>query len=171
MSRCSLVNMCSTCVASVPLVLHGLTKLNHRLAFNDLDDSEVCNVYGRWLFYIFLPEDYTDNEGAAANEGWRESSGGAAAAIEGGAKPLNSVPVIVPARQFRLPRTLRFTTGLTIMQGSPAGVDYLIGLPTLVSTGLLQSVLLGLQAEPPWAENLTDTDEGYCAALGDLVGG
>jgi transposase InsO family protein len=57
-----------------------------------------------------------------------------------------SVPLSIPARTIALPRRLEIDVEATIM-GTVSGCDMLIGLPTLLSTGLLQAVLRKLDSD------------------------
>lgn len=50
------------------------------------------------------------------------------------------LPITITGRQLDLPRRLNFDLEAQVL-GSPAGVDMLLGLPTLVRTGILQAVI------------------------------
>ena len=50
------------------------------------------------------------------------------------------LPISITGRQLDLPRRLNFDLEAQVL-GSPAGVDMLLGLPTLVRTGILQAVI------------------------------
>ena len=57
------------------------------------------------------------------------------------------VPVVVPARQLGLSRTVELDVDAVIMP-IPQGTELLLGLPTLLNSGLLTAVMAGMTEQP-----------------------